>query len=234
MANEQFRRLQKVSCLCGAQIKVDTGSTNHHVVCGTCGNAFDFVVGLDGHKRSQVSIVLSKAAMKTEGDSLGKASPNAPPRAAAPKPAPPPPPPKAPPKETRAPRKSAAKANKSIMALCECGASFPLEETDDLTSLQSCPECKIQYHGVFKVEHGTHEKTAMLVPEKPKHPKSRSTAPKPGMPPPEESRVTDFFTPSSRKGRTKVGNTKARSKAKPPPEIPPGAQGVPCACGTIF
>ena len=246
MANEQFKRLQKVSCLCGTQIKVDTASDDRHVTCPSCNNSFDVVVDLDTGKRSRVSIVLSRAAMKTEGESLGKTSGTpAPARAAAPPP-PPPPPSKTRtaasrgggsetrPKVTRVPRKSAGKNSNAIMGNCECGASFPLEETDDLTSLQSCPQCNTLYHVVFKLEHGTHEKTAMLVPEKPKLPKSRTFAPKPGSTTtPDDLRVTDFFTPS-KKGRTRVGGTKARSKAKPPPEIPPGAQGVPCSCGTIF
>src|SRR5687767_3092766 len=75
MAQEGFRNA-KVSCLCGAQIRVDTSSTDRSVTCPSCENTFDFVVSIDAaRKRSQVSIVLSKAAMKTEGESLGKAGP---------------------------------------------------------------------------------------------------------------------------------------------------------------
>ena len=42
--------------------------------------------------------------------------------------------------------------------------------------------------------------------------------------------MTDFFT---KKGRTRVSKLPVKPKA-PPPEIPPGAQGVPCSCGQIF
>jgi hypothetical protein len=259
MGNEQFKRLQKVSCLCGTQVKVDTSSNDRHVTCPSCNNEFDVVVSMDAaRKRSQISIVLSRAAMKTEGESLGKASgdpaPSSAPlrggategkpaRAAAPTPPPPAPktrtsPPRSgasevKPKVSRVARKVGGKTTKAIMGNCECGASFPLEETGELTSMQSCPQCNRSYHVVFKLESGTHEKTAMMVPDKISLPKSRTIAPKPSTPDPNDLRVTDFFTPSH-KSRTRVGGTKARSKAKPPPEIPPGAQGVPCPCGTVF
>src|SRR6185503_9190960 len=239
MAEDQFRSFQKVSCLCGAQLRVDPQSQNRHVACPTCGNAFDVVVSMDAAKRrSRVSIVLSRAAMKTEGESLGKAGdePVKAGKAPAAKAEPTPTPAKPMPKVTRVSRKVCGKTTKAIMGNCECGASFPLEDTDELTILQTCPQCNILYHVVFKLEHGTHVKTAMLVPEKPKLPKSRTIAQKPASTKPivplEESRVTDFFT---KKGRTRVSAAKAKpSKTKAPPEIPPGAQGVPCPCGTIF
>jgi len=244
---EDYKSVQKVSCLCGASLRVDPSSTDRHVACPSCGNAFDFVVSMDAAKRrSRVSIVLSKAAMKTEGDSLGKAgdepvnagkapgSKGTPPPRSEPTPTPA----KPMPKVTRVTRKVGGKTTKAIMGNCECGAAFPLEDTDELTILQTCPQCNTLYHVVFKLEPGTRQKTAMLVPEKPKLPKSRTIAQKPASTKPivpiEESRVTDFFTPA-KKGRTRVGNTKVKAgKPKPPPEIPPGAQGVPCSCGTIF
>lgn len=245
MAEDQFRSVAKVSCVCGAQLRVDPSSDDRRVTCPTCNNTFDFVVSMDTAKRrARVSIVLSKAAMKTEGDSLGKADGPLKPAAPAAKAPPTPSPAKPAPKVTRVNRKVGGKTTKAIMGNCECGASFPLEETDELTIVQSCPQCNILYHVVFKLEPGTHQKTAMLVPEKPKLPKSRTIArPAPplfpeGPPPsPDDIRVTDFFTPS-KKARTKVSKPKApNTKAKPPkppPEIPPGAQGVPCPCGTIF
>jgi len=254
MPDEPFKSYQKVSCLCGASLRVDPSNTNRHVACPTCGNSFDVVVTMDAAKRrSKVSIVLSKAAMKTEGDSLGKAgdepvqagkAPGAkgtPPPKAEPTPTPA----KPMPKVTRVTRKVGGKTTKAIMGNCECGAAFPLEDTDELTILQTCPQCNTLYHVVFKLEPGTHQKTAMLVPERPKLPKSRTIAQRPapplfpegGTPSPDDLRVTDFFTPA-KKGRTrisksKVSNTKSKAP-KPPPEIPPGAQGVPCSCGTIF
>jgi hypothetical protein len=75
MADEQARNYAKVSCLCGAQIRVDATSADRHVTCPSCDSTFDFVVSVDAaRKRSRVSIVLSRAAMKTEGESLGKSS----------------------------------------------------------------------------------------------------------------------------------------------------------------
>lgn len=248
---EEFRSYAKVSCLCGAQIRVDPSSNDRHVTCPSCANTFDFVVSMDAAKRrSRVSIVLSRAAMKTEGESLGKAG-DRPVKAGKAPAAKPTPPPKAPPtplpKVTRVTRKVGGKTTKAIMGNCECGAAFPLEDTDELTILQTCPQCNTLYHVVFKLEPGTHLKTAMLVPERPKLPKSRTIAPKPATPlfpegatpNPDDLRVTDFFTPAkkarTRISKTKVSSTKVKTVTpKPPPEIPPGAQGVPCSCGTIF
>jgi len=242
VADEQFKVYQKVSCLCGASIRVDPSSLDRRVTCPSCGSNFDFVVTLDAaKKRSKVSIVLSRAAMKTEGDSLGKASdkPSAKPAAAkapAPKPAPPPPPP--PPTPSRVTKKISPKTVYALSGTCECGTVFPLFDTGELATVQDCPDCGRTYHVVFKLEHGTRKKTAIMVPDKPTLPKSRTlAAPKPPKGATKTgktvvndpgSRVTDFFTPSGKKrGVTKV-------KPKAPPEIPPGAQGVPCSCGEIF
>jgi len=239
---------EKVSCVCGATLRVDPSKADRRVTCASCRNSFDFVVSMDAaRKKSRVSIVLSRAAMKTEGDSLGKAEAE---EAVFSPPAPPAPeakpsrgkPSEYKPKVSKVTKKVAGKTTRIVMGNCECGAEFPLEDTGELASLQSCPQCNTPYHVVFKIEHGTNQKTAMLVPEKPKLPKSRTFAPKPsvplfpdgGTPAPDDLRVTDFFTPA-KKGRTKVPAPKGKTvKVKLPPEIPPGAQGVPCSCGTIF
>jgi len=254
MAEEASRLGPKVSCVCGAQLRVDTTKADRRVTCPTCRNTFDFVVSVDqARKRSRVSIVLSRAAMKTEGESLGKAAASeeeeavftSPPMPVPEKPAKSKQPSEYRPKVSRVTKKIGGKTTRIVMGNCECGAEFPLEDTGELATLQSCPQCNTPYHVVFKIEHGTNQKTAMLVPEKPKLPKARSMTIKPGAPPlfpegnpsPDDVRVTDFFTPA-KKGRTRVAkpsNTKVKaSKPKPPPEIPPGAQGVPCPCGTIF
>src|SRR5262245_58858484 len=82
----QLRKIHKVSCLCGAEVRVDPLNTDRHVTCPNCGNSFDFVVTVEAGKRQpRLSIVLPRAAMKIEGDSLGKAGPKP-----EPKPAPPP------------------------------------------------------------------------------------------------------------------------------------------------
>jgi hypothetical protein len=255
MAEEASRSGQKVSCVCGAQLRVDTTKADRRVTCASCRNTFDFVVSVDAaRKRSRVSIVLTRAAMKTEGDSLGKAGPTEEEEALfTPEPTPPPEvkpaksrqPTEYKPKVNKVVKKVGGKTTRIVMGNCECGAEFPLEDTGELATLQSCPQCNTPYHVVFKIEHGTNQKTAMLVPEKPKLPKARSMTVKPGAPPlfpegnpsPDDVRVTDFFTPA-KKGRTRVSkasNTKVKPpKSKAPPEIPPGAQGVPCSCGTIF
>lgn len=256
MGDEQFRAFQKVSCLCGTSIRVDPLSNDRRVTCPSCGSNFDFVVTLDARKRSKVSIVLPRAAMKTEGDSLAKLGKAEKPEpevefVEAPDPAPAPkapaakaPPPKAPPPAptpSRVSRKTVPKAVYALTGHCECGCEFPLEDTGELATVQACPDCNRAYHVVFKLEPGTRKKTAILVPDKLALPKSRTiAAPKPPKGATKtgktvvndaESRVTDFFTPGGK--RTRV--TKVKPKAAPPaPEIPPGAQGVPCSCGAVF
>jgi hypothetical protein len=230
--------LQKVSCLCGGTVRVDPLSQNRRVTCPDCRSTFDFVVTVDtARKKSMISLVLPKAAMKTEGESLGAASrPDrpAPPPRVDPKPSPKAPPePKPVPKPaasraaTRVPRKSGRAIAGVPTATCECGSVFPLEDNGELTSLQSCPQCNRVYHVVFKIEPGTKNKTAIIVPQKPIH--HRMETMPPSKPQARPGDVTDFFT---KKGRTRVSKT--APKAKPKVEIPPGAQGVPCPCGEIF
>ena len=228
----------KVSCLCGATVRVDPLRQDRRVTCPSCNSTFDFVVTVDAaRKKSMISLVLPRSAMKTEGESLGSSAradqKPAPPAKADPKPAPkadPKPAPKVPATRavTRAPRKSSAKNADIPTATCECGAEFALEDTGELTTLQSCPQCNRVYHVIFKIEHGTKKKTAIIVPQKPVFQRRMETV-APAKATGRPGDVTDFFT---KKGKTRVG--KAPAKPKPPPEIPPGAQGVPCPCGEIF
>jgi hypothetical protein len=240
MRDEQ-KPLAKVSCLCGATVRVDPSRQDRRVTCPDCRSTFDFVVTVDAsRKKSMVTLVLPKAAMKTEGESLAMKGdrpgpqPEHPPELLAPTKAKPPksaPAARAPAAKavTKVPRKPASKALEVPTATCECGAEFPLEDNGDLTSLQSCPQCNRVYHVVFKVEHGTRKKTAIIVPQKPviQH-RMETVAPAKSQARPGD--VTDFFT---KKGRTRVSKLSVRPKAAPP-EIPPGAQGVPCSCGQIF
>ncbi|HVE39730.1 MAG TPA: hypothetical protein VNM14_07585 [Planctomycetota bacterium] len=240
MRDEPAKPLPKASCLCGATLKVDPLKQDRRVTCPDCNSTFDFVVTVDAaRKKSMVSIVLPKAAMKTEGESLASLGgrpeqPDYQPDLFAEtksKPAKAAPPPKAPaPKGvTKVPRKGGGKTISVPMATCECGAVFPLEDNGELTSLQSCPQCNLTYHVIFKIESGTKKKTAIIVPEKPviKH-RMQTVAPPKAQGRPGD--VTDFFT---KKGRTRVSKVSVKPKA-PPPEIPPGAQGVPCDCGQLF
>jgi len=240
MRDEPAKGMQKASCLCGATLRVDPLKQDRRVTCPDCNNSFDFVVTMDAaRKQSMISLVLSRAAMKTEGESLAHLGERpeqaefqqdlfAETKSKPPKPAPPP---KAPAAKgvTKVPRKSAGKTINVPMATCECGAVFPLEDNGELTSLQSCPQCNLTYHVIFKIEPGTKRKTAIIVPEKPviKH-RMQTVAPPKSQGRPGD--VTDFFT---KKGRTRVSKMSVKSKAAPP-EIPPGAQGVPCSCGQIF
>ncbi len=228
-----LRRTQTLSCPCGTDVRVDPLSADRRVTCPGCRNTFDFVVTMDAARRSsRLSLVLTREVMHTEGESLGAASESAPS-----KPAPPPPPKAAaaPKNPTRVSKKAAAKAAASTgsTATCECGASFPLEDTGELTSMQSCPQCNRTYHVVFKIEHGTKNRVPIVVPGKPiVH---RRTIPPSSKPASAADPMADVFT--ERRNRTKVGKKSVRvpaGKPKPPPEIPPGAQGVPCPCGYIF
>jgi hypothetical protein len=243
----------KVSCLCGFQVRVDTLSQERRVTCPSCGSTFDYVVTIDQASHApRLSLILPKGALKPDGESLAL-SPSA--RAAEPEPEPeqeaefvpvpdepPPPPPKA---VTRVPKKGGAKTIKGVIARCECGQDFPVEDNGELTSVQSCPVCDRAYHVVFKLSGGV--KSAIIVPTKPivhrggeklrsivsKPPKGTTQVRKAN----NDVTTTDFFGPN-RKGRTRVTkiarNTKVTPKPKAPVEIPAGAQAAPCACGETF
>src|SRR5262245_14207865 len=95
MKEPEFKRVEKASCLCGAEVRIDPLSQERRVNCPNCGGTFDFVVTMDAAiRKSRVSLVLPRAALKAEGESWEKLP-------AAPEPAP-----KAPTRETkRAPKK---------------------------------------------------------------------------------------------------------------------------------
>lgn len=234
-----LRKIHKVSCLCGAEVRVDPLNTDRHVTCPSCNSSFDFVVTVESGKRQpRLSIVLPRAAMKTEGESLGKAGPK--PESKAPAPPPkavtqaPKNPTQVPKAVTRVSKKSSGKTVQLCIANCECGATFPLEDTGELATMQSCPQCNRTYHVVFKIEHGTKKKTAIIVPDKPVA-QRKTMAPPTSKPASKADPIADIFT--ERRNRTKLTKKAARTsvpKPKPPPEIPPGAQGVPCPCGEIF
>ncbi|HLY11926.1 MAG TPA: hypothetical protein VKW04_21680 [Planctomycetota bacterium] len=235
------RPIQSVSCLCGAEVRVDPVSQDRRVTCPACSSTFDFVVTMDQASRSpRLSLILPRSALKPEGESLAL-SPSA--KEAD---APPPPPPRA---VTRVPKRATGKTIKAVLARCECGESFPVEDTGELTSVQSCPACSRAYHVVFKIESGSSMKSAIIVPTKPivhRGEKLRTILSKPSKgatqaPPSKgespDSNTTDFFGPG-KKGRTRVTkvsrNTSVPSKPKAPPEIPAGAQAAPCSCGGTF
>jgi hypothetical protein len=225
------RMTQSVSCLCGAQVRVDPVSPDRRVTCPSCQSSFDFVVTMDQASRNtRLSLILPRSALKPEGESLAL-SPMAK--------EPPSPPPLA---VTRVTKKSAGKTIKAVLARCECGETFAVEDTGELTSIQSCPECKRAYHVVFKIESGSKFKSAIIVPTKPivhRGEKLRTLLTKPApaaspesVPPPPAG--PDPFG-SGKKGRTRV--TKVSRQAAPSPrpaEVPAGSQAVPCSCGEFF
>lgn len=251
------RSLQSVSCLCGTEVQVDPMNRDRRVTCGGCGNTFDFAVTMDqSNRNSRVSLILPRGIFKPEGESLALSPRHAEPTAefeplpeTEPEPAPPPPPP---PRTVPGVPRKGPKTIQILMGHCECGTVFPLEDNGELTSVQSCPACKRAYHVVFKLESGTHQKTAIIVPAKPLlHRRMVTTPPKPPKgatkviktvaPPPkaktQESSTTDFFG-GGKKGRTRVTKvprqTTVPPKARGPVEIPVGAQAAPCACGETF
>lgn len=226
---------QKVSCLCGADVRVDPLSQDRRVTCKACSSTFDFVVTMDAsRKNTRLSLILPPGALSLPESPKPTKVPETPkvakpvemPAAEAP----------APRAVTNVPKKTGGKTMRAIIAKCECGATFPLEDNGELTTVQSCPQCKRSYHVVFKLEPGTRKKVAIVVPQKPivhrgemirtvaaPKPKAVTQAPKP----------LPRSTVSGKKNRTiKVVRDPAVPKA--PVEVPVGAQAVPCSCGATF
>lgn len=235
--------LPRVSCLCGTTVQVDPMNPDRQVTCPGCGNTFDFAVTMDQtSQNSRVSLILPRGALKPSGESLAlhalPPAPKPPPEEPVaefqdleePEPAPPPPPPK-----TAPPLPRKGNTIQILMGHCECGTVFPLEDNGELTTVQSCTACGRSYHVVFKLEPGTRQKSAIIVPTKPlMHGRMVTSTPKPKG----AAKAGKTVAPPA-KARTKVGNTKvvkpaAPVKAKGPVEIPPGAQAVPCPCGETF
>ncbi|MBV8880349.1 MAG: hypothetical protein JO332_10315 [Planctomycetaceae bacterium] len=243
------KQLQSVSCLCGANVWVDAMNRTRTATCKGCGNTFDFAVTVDrSSQNSRVSLILPKGAFKTEGESLANLGlpAQAEPEAAEFQPleeaeaeAPPPPPPPPPP-PTKGQTRISKKSNtiQTLMGHCECGTVFPLVDNGELTTVQSCTACGRSYHVVFKLEPGTRQKSAIIVPTKPvMHRRMDTTTPKA---PKGATKVGKTVAPPA-KARTKVGNTKVLKpativapKPKAPVPVPLGAQAVPCGCGDNF
>jgi DNA-directed RNA polymerase subunit M/transcription elongation factor TFIIS len=218
MADDGARAVHKVSCPCGAALRFNPMAADRRLKCPSCGLVLDFVVSVDGRsKRSRVSIVVSPEAVRTEGESLANTGNKEPAPAV-----------EAPARgSTSGPRpKPSGKTIKGVMGTCICGTLFPVDE-EELTTIQACPQCGVEYHCVVKIERGSRQRTAILVPVKTAQVRRPSIAPQVLMP------------ATTRTGkRTQLPPPKARSRTaavpKPPPQIPPGAQAVPCACGEIL
>ncbi len=191
----------KLSCPCGGDVRVDPLSQDRSLHCPKCGLPIHFVVSVDpqDRRRSKVSLVVPRTAVRAEGESLGMRPSKAP--SEAPKTVRAktvaavrvPPPPQAPP----APRPS-GRTVKGVRGQCVCGESFPVDESD-LAGMQSCPGCGVRYHTVIKLEKGTRKKVVMLVPVKvTSQPDARSRMlPKPAAAPRKTVRVPRASTPGA-------------------------------------
>jgi hypothetical protein len=145
------RPMPKVSCLCGADVRVDPMSPTRRVTCLACRSTFDFVVTMDAaRKNSRISLILPRGALGV---------PNAEPLPVTRQPTPPPA--RA---VTRVPKKTPGKTLRGIVAACDCGEHFPVEDDGELSSIQSCPHCGRSYHVAFKIDAATRTKTAMMAP----------------------------------------------------------------------
>lgn len=214
MREESIGRIHKVSCPCGADVRIDPLKPDRNVTCPRCRLRIDFVVTIDPKsRRPRVSIVVPLNAVKPEGESLAAVPAKTAPRA----PQPPPP-----------------RTVRAVLAECPCGAAFPVDASK-LPGLQSCPRCKTSYHVTLKTEPGTRKKSALLVPQTPAPvPRARASGKtRLGLPPAGPARA-ETVIPARRGVRTRtIVPPPAKAAPKPPPEVPPGAQAVPCPCGEI-
>jgi hypothetical protein len=65
---------------------------------------------------------------------------------------------------TKVQKKAPGKTLRGIVAACDCGEHFPVEDDGELSSIQSCPHCGRSYHVAFKIDAATRAKTAMMAP----------------------------------------------------------------------
>jgi len=211
-----------LSCLCGADVRVNPLSADRRVSCPACKSPLSFVVSMDQKlKKPRVSMVIPLGQMKTEGTSLGSGPTRAEP------PAPPP----------AATRYAAGKTTRGVIASCVCGGTFPVSE-EELTTIQSCPQCKVSYHVVVKRDENK-KKSAILVPVKPigHHAGSHKTFVA-SKPPPSSTRTRGRTQGVPAMTRSQAVSKKARTQVSrvppPPPQVPPGAQAIPCFCGATL
>src|SRR4051812_16772776 len=116
------RPLPKVSCLCGADVRVDPMAATRRVTCLMCRSTFDFVVTVDAaRKNSRISLILPRGALGMPGTGPLPSAP-------APRAAPPPTPARAVTNVTKAPKKTPGKTLRGIVAGCDCGEHFPVED----------------------------------------------------------------------------------------------------------
>ncbi len=135
----------KLSCPCGADIRIDARSTKRIVACPQCHLTLDFVVSMDPRTRKpRVALVMSADSLK-----------------------PPPAPVKPKTAKVRTVRPPLANARPGMVtAPCSCGATLEIE-ADELAGDKTCDSCDTAYHMVVKLDRETGQKSAILVPKGP-------------------------------------------------------------------
>jgi hypothetical protein len=227
MGSAAGRLPYEFSCPCGARIRVDPMTKERRMLCPRCRKPVDFMVDFDTKRRTiQVSAVIPR---NTGG---------APPTGAS-----------APSGES-GPGKPAGRTVRGVVARCSCGTGFPIDERH-LDDIQSCPGCSCGYHVVVKTEGAGKKRVAILVPQKPivhrdeiiratiyrKRPGSEGAPdPTPAPERPENPPSPPIIVVRKSRTRTVVPkNSKVEPAGPlPAPEVPPGAQAVPCSCGATF
>jgi hypothetical protein len=215
MGHVARRQPNEFSCECGERISVDPMTKERRIPCPRCGKPVDFTVNFDTTRHTiLVSPVVRSAPPPSPGD-----------RAAA------------------EARKPAGRAGRGVNARCSCGTSFAIDE-QGLDEVKSCPGCDVSYHIVVKTEAGG-KRVAYLVPQKPMVRRDeilRATIvrKKPGSEGEPDNPTAAPEAVVSRRSHTRVIVPKSAAKPVPPvrrkpaPEVPPGAQAVPCPCGQTF
>jgi hypothetical protein len=122
-----------------------------------CRSTFDFVVTMDAaRKNSRISLILPRGALAMPGTEPLPPAPASVKRAALP-----PTPARS---VTKVVKKTPGKTLRGIVAACDCGEHFPVEDDGELSSIQTCPFCGRSYHVAFKIDPTTRSKTAMMAP----------------------------------------------------------------------
>jgi len=126
----------RVSCPCGAQLKVDPLREDRRVTCPSCKETSDFIVTMDAHhKQPRVSIVVpTKALFAADSLKSAKASKG----------------------------ESHKQTLTGAVVTCPCGAPLPVDP-DELAEVAACGECGKVYHVVLKIDPETKRKVAILI-----------------------------------------------------------------------
>ena len=214
MGHVAGRLPNEFSCACGARISIDPMTKERCIPCPRCGTPIDFTVNFDTKRRT---ILVSQVVRPVPPPSpVSRAAADA--------------------------EKSGGRPGRGVKARCSCGSTFAIDE-QRLDELQSCPDCRCGYRIVVKTESGG-KRVAILVPEKPivhrdeiiratifrKKPGSEGEPDPRKAPEPVVSRMSHT--------RVVVGKPAAKPapavRRKPAPQVPVGAQAVPCSCGETF